>query len=167
MGGMPEKKLPLGPTGERVRTNVKRARLALNMTYAQLSARLAETGRPIAPLGLSRLEAGERRVDADDLVALCLVLKVTPGELLAESEDDSEWIYWTPEVRMTREEAAAWTAFISSATIGRINAELDGPQITQAQLSRGIMKSIDTPAFVTGFAKALRAQLDETGNGER
>jgi len=53
------------------------------MSYAELSRRLTEQGRPIAALGLRRIEAGERRVDADDLVALASVLEVDPGKMLA------------------------------------------------------------------------------------
>jgi len=49
---------------------------------AQLSARLAELGRPILPNGISRIEQGERRVDVDDLVALALALDVSPNALL-------------------------------------------------------------------------------------
>ncbi len=39
-------------------------------------------GREIPPLGLRRIESGERRVDADDLVALAVALGVTPITLL-------------------------------------------------------------------------------------
>lgn len=52
------------------------------MTYAELSRRLEALGRPIPPLGLRRMEAGERRADVDDLMALALVLGVSPLALL-------------------------------------------------------------------------------------
>lgn len=76
------KKNPLGPTGETVRENVKRYREGQNLTYADLSRRLADLERPIATLGLSRIEKGERRVDADDLVALAAALRISPTTLL-------------------------------------------------------------------------------------
>jgi transcriptional regulator with XRE-family HTH domain len=76
------KKNPLGPTGERVRQNVRRLRLQQGLNYAKLSAKLAELGRPIPVLGLSRLEHGDRRADADDLAALAVALDVTPNTLL-------------------------------------------------------------------------------------
>ncbi|WP_280215934.1 helix-turn-helix domain-containing protein [Nocardia cyriacigeorgica] len=79
---MPAKKNPLGATGEAVRSNVARHRKRLNLTYADLARRLESGGRPIAVLGLSRIEAGERRVDADDLMALAYALEVNPHALL-------------------------------------------------------------------------------------
>lgn len=74
------KKVGLGPTGETVRKNV--ARLRGGMQYKELSEKLTEIGRPIPPLGLRRIEAGERRVDTDDLMALSIALDVTPNAIL-------------------------------------------------------------------------------------
>ncbi|MBF6286919.1 helix-turn-helix domain-containing protein [Nocardia cyriacigeorgica] len=88
---MATKRNPLGPTGETVRANVARLRDELRLTYPELSRRLEDLGRPIPVLGLSRIEKGERRVDADDLVALALALGVSPITLLmpaTEGEDD-------------------------------------------------------------------------------
>ncbi len=85
VGMTPQEKVPknpLGPTGETVRANVKRLREGQNMAYAELSRNLAGIGRPIPVLGLRRIEAGERRVDADDLLALAIVLGVHPNALL-------------------------------------------------------------------------------------
>lgn len=78
--GMSEKKNPLGPTGETVRRNV--IRLRGGMQYKDLAERLVQIGRPIPALGLRRIEAGERRVDVDDLVALAVVFGVSPLSLL-------------------------------------------------------------------------------------
>ncbi|MDI3210489.1 helix-turn-helix transcriptional regulator [Arthrobacter sp. AL12] len=85
---MAEKKNPLGPTGEYVRENV--ARLRGRMQYKELSEQLGELGRPIPPLGLRRIEAGERRVDADDLMALAVALGVPPNSLLLPHVDPGE-----------------------------------------------------------------------------
>lgn len=85
---MADKKNPLGPTGEHVRSNV--ARLRGRMQYKELSERLAELGRPIPPLGLRRIEAGERRVDADDLMALAVAFGVPPNSLLLPHVDPGE-----------------------------------------------------------------------------
>lgn len=78
------KRIPIGPIGTQVMANVSGLRRARRMTLVELSDRLTRAGRPIPPLGLSRLEAGERRVDVDDLVALAQVFNVSPAELLAE-----------------------------------------------------------------------------------
>ncbi|GGC03140.1 hypothetical protein GCM10010972_15240 [Cellulomonas carbonis] len=72
----------MGPTGDTVRENVAFFRELSGMTFAALSRRLEELGRPIPPLGLRRIEAGERRVDVDDLAALAVALNVNPNTLL-------------------------------------------------------------------------------------
>lgn len=79
---MAETKIEIGPTGQTVSANVRRLREEQNLTVAALSRRLADRGRLIAPLGLRRLESGQRRVDADDLAALAVVLGTSPAALL-------------------------------------------------------------------------------------
>jgi hypothetical protein len=78
------RKIALGVFGLAVAANVRRFRG--DTSYAELSRRLAEIGRPIPPLGLRHLEAGSRRIDVDDLVALALALDVTPIALLAPED---------------------------------------------------------------------------------
>jgi hypothetical protein len=74
------KKIDLGVFGLAVATNVRRYRG--DTSYAELSRRLTEIGRPIPPLGLRHIEAGNRRVDVDDLVALGVALDIAPLALL-------------------------------------------------------------------------------------
>lgn len=73
---------PLGPIGEAVRSNIKSIREGQGLSQAELSANLTNLGRPIPPLGIHRIEAGTRRVDVDDLVALAVALTTTPATLL-------------------------------------------------------------------------------------
>ncbi|MET8650609.1 helix-turn-helix domain-containing protein [Nocardia aurea] len=77
-----DKKNPLGPTGRTVADNLLWLRELRNLKYAELSRRLDELGRPIPVLGLSRIEKGERRVDADDLMALAIALDAPPAALM-------------------------------------------------------------------------------------
>ncbi|MBQ0863385.1 MULTISPECIES: helix-turn-helix domain-containing protein [Streptomyces] len=81
---------PLGPVGLTVQRNVKRLREEQNLGLAALSRRLDGIGRKIPTLGLSRIESGERRVDADDLVALAAALDVSPVTLMLPAEDPGE-----------------------------------------------------------------------------
>jgi hypothetical protein len=74
------KKIDLAYFGTVVADNVRRYRG--ETTYAELSRRLTELGRPIAPLGLRHIEADNRRVDVDDLVFLAVALDVAPLALL-------------------------------------------------------------------------------------
>lgn len=85
---MSEKKNPLGPTGLTVSANIKRLREEQRLTYVELSRTLGELGRPIATLGLSRIESGQRRVDADDLMAIASALGVAPNLLLQPAGSD-------------------------------------------------------------------------------
>lgn len=74
----------LGPIGDTIRKRVAALREHQHLSYAALSRLLEEAGRPIGTLALRRIEAGARRVDADDLVALALVLGATPNSLMMD-----------------------------------------------------------------------------------
>jgi transcriptional regulator with XRE-family HTH domain len=84
---MAGKKSDLGPIGENVTHAVRRFREMRRFGYADLSRKLAQYGREIPPLGLRRIESGERRVDVDDLAALAVALNVSPLALLLPMED--------------------------------------------------------------------------------
>ena len=90
--------------------NVRQLREARGLSYARLSAKLSELDRPIAVLGLRRIENGQRRVDADDLAALALALKVTPPALLLPRSvaAGDEQVALAPTVACTAEDAWLW-----------------------------------------------------------
>lgn len=79
---MAGKKLEMGVTGRTVAYNVKRLRQKADLNYTELSERLKLYGRDIPPLGVRRIETGERRVDVDDLVALALALNANVNALV-------------------------------------------------------------------------------------
>lgn len=72
----------IGPTGREVARNVKRARVAAELTQKELSDRLSEMGRPVPVASIGKIESGDRRVEVDDLVAIALALRVSPLSLL-------------------------------------------------------------------------------------
>jgi hypothetical protein len=84
---MAGKKSDLGPIGENVTHAVRRFREMRRLGYADLGRKLAQYGREIPPLGLRRIESGERRVDVDDLAALAVALNVSPLALLLPMSD--------------------------------------------------------------------------------
>ncbi|MFJ8766662.1 helix-turn-helix domain-containing protein [Streptomyces clavifer] len=110
-----DKKNPLGPVGDRVRRNVERLREARGMTKKQLSDAVGKLHRPIPPLGISRLEGGTRRVDADDLVALALALKVTPLTLLLPDTWNDEPAELAPGFSLKTRTAWRWAEGFSPA----------------------------------------------------
>lgn len=104
-----DKKNPLGPTGEQVRANVLRLRERRGLTKKQLADLTAEIGRPIPPLGISRIEAGTRRVDADDLVALAAALGVGPATLLMPWSDSPDQVVEVTGIgSITADQAWQW-----------------------------------------------------------
>jgi transcriptional regulator with XRE-family HTH domain len=72
----------VGPVGDVLRGNLLRLRLRGGLTKVAVSERVRLLGRSIPPLAVARIEAGTRRVDADDLVALAAVFGVAAGRLL-------------------------------------------------------------------------------------
>jgi transcriptional regulator with XRE-family HTH domain len=94
-----------GPVSRRVVENVQRLRRARGWSLERLSQELGRVGRPILSTGLNRLEQGRRRIDADDLVALAVVLDVSPLTLMLPFEA-------TGVVQVTKDlEAEALTAW--------------------------------------------------------
>lgn len=69
-------------TGRTVADNVRRYREGSGLSTYQLSKRLGDAGRSIAPSAIAKIERAERRVDVGDLVALAAALEVTPISLL-------------------------------------------------------------------------------------
>lgn len=91
MSGM---KIDIGPDGERVARNICAVRTAKGLTYKALSDMCTSLGRPIPPLGLRRVEAGERRIDIQDLITLSRALDI-PAEklLLAQVSVSREYVF--------------------------------------------------------------------------
>lgn len=98
----------LGVTGERVSSNLAILRSAQGLSTTQLSVKLGELGRPIPPSGITKIEKQVRRVDADDLMALALALKVTPNRLLLPVPTDEGAVALTSTVEVDLEEAWHW-----------------------------------------------------------
>jgi transcriptional regulator with XRE-family HTH domain len=77
----------LGPTGERVGQRLRQLRRTRGLTLQQLAGKLRELGRPILLSSLSKIEKGQRRVDADDLIALALAMEIPPNYILLPDDN--------------------------------------------------------------------------------
>lgn len=106
----------IGPAGRAVIANVESLRKARGLSFAGLSQRLGEAGRPILPSVLQRLSQGGRRVDADDLVAFAAVFGVTPARLLAP-----------PGAGAAQDHAAVRAALALAGRLAEL-AAADGPE---------------------------------------
>lgn len=87
-------RIELGPTGMTVAANIKRLREAQGWSLRALSKRLEGTDRELSADALNKIENGAnpdakhiRRVDADDLMALAVVLGVSPSALMLPLDD--------------------------------------------------------------------------------
>lgn len=87
----PEKKRErgrdIGKTGATVAENVKRLREMRTNSLRELETKLDNLGVKISASGLQKIEAGTRRVDTDELMALAIALDVNPNVLLLPDEN--------------------------------------------------------------------------------
>ncbi|MFG2899535.1 helix-turn-helix domain-containing protein [Streptomyces zaomyceticus] len=72
----------IGPAGRHLGETVARLREARSWDQAALLARLAAEGLAVSQPILSRVEAGTRRVDVDELLALAVAFGIPPAALL-------------------------------------------------------------------------------------
>lgn len=94
----PRRTNEIAATGQQVAANVRRLRNARQLSAAALAQLLTEHGRPFVQSAVANIEAGRRRVDVDDLMALAVVLNVSPTMLLLP-----------PDARSTTEATGAGT----------------------------------------------------------
>lgn len=112
-GRTPRRANDLGPIGEYVARNVRKLREDRELSTTKLAERLKDLGRPIGPTAITRLEAGQRRVDTDDLVALAIALGVSPNRLLLPAEradDERDTVALTPNKSSEWHLAWRWAA---------------------------------------------------------
>lgn len=96
------------PSGKRLAQRVRSAREARGWSTYEVSRKLKQAGRPIAPSALSKIERAERRVDVGDMVALAAVLGVSPNALLLPTVADETRVGLTPEIAVTSASAWRW-----------------------------------------------------------
>lgn len=161
---MAGKKNELGPTGRTVASNVKRLRLAQNLTYAELARRLEAAGRPIPVLALSRIEDGARRVDPDDLTALAAVLGVWPGALLMPRAKTPDEYVQLPGIQGTAAEFYGW---FKGETLPGAHESLEHSMFEifsrpPWQTAQGYRSSLLVKRVLTDIAQGLEEQDPDT-----
>jgi hypothetical protein len=139
---MPSKANPPGPTGQRVAANIKARRHELfgRRSKVEMGRRLTALGRPMSIDVLTKIETGTRIADADDLVALALVLEVSPNRLMFEdltATDKPEQIELTSTRAMPYPDAQRW------AYDGRVN---QNPEQTIKNLAELAMAALSKDA---------------------
>lgn len=87
---MGTRKVEQGTVGATVAAQVRRLREHRGLSLRGLSEKMSAIGRPVLPSGLSKIEAGDRRVDVDDLAALATALNVEVNQLLRPGNESVE-----------------------------------------------------------------------------
>ncbi|HZM77576.1 MAG TPA: helix-turn-helix transcriptional regulator [Candidatus Limnocylindrales bacterium] len=103
---MGTKPVQSGPIGERIRFQLKALRDEQSLTQANLASVAAQLGRPMADNTLAKIETGQRRMDADDVVMMALALGTTPNRLLLG--DEGGMVALTPTMSAPARQAWAW-----------------------------------------------------------
>jgi transcriptional regulator with XRE-family HTH domain len=113
---------------ETIARNLAELRDRRRYSVRQLSERLKDLQHPILPSGVSKIENLERKVSAEDLVALALALDVSPTRLLLPSEAVDE-VELTPAVRAPW--ASAWSWATGQRPLAADDEPVDAAAVTQ------------------------------------
>jgi transcriptional regulator with XRE-family HTH domain len=163
-----EQRAALGPAGEVLARNIQRIREGQRLTFVALSERLAAAGRPIAVLGLRRIERGERRVDVDDLLALAHALGVAPVDLLVPgSAADDEPYEVTPAVSTTAETAREWIAGLGLLSPPASGQDLAGLAWMPKKRATAMVRRYYMPLQEEYQRREVRRQWAEADRAER
>lgn len=164
---MAGKELVEGPTAKTVRENIERGRKSKDLTWAQMSRFLSQRGRPIAPLGLRRIEEGQRRVDVDDLMAIAIVLNVTPYDLLLPPVASTGTVDISGAQQKTSAEVWAWA--LDNAPIGSPAEGLaPGTELFMGdKLVHRVPEQVAVETSSDAFKEAVRAVVREMLDHEK
>ena len=88
------------------RGRVKEARKARGWTQRDLAAALEKVDVKIDASNITRLESGSRTVTLDEVIAIAVVLGVSPLHLIVPLDDNGAQL--TPALTVTTQEARAW-----------------------------------------------------------
>lgn len=165
---MASRALQLGDAGAHLAQAVADLRHARGWDQRTLAAHLSEAGRPFSTSVVGKIEAGTRRVDVDDLVAIAIVFAVLPAHLLP-TPDDAHARTELPEP-VDPFEAAAGPGTVRAqllddlASLGDLEL-LDALAPTLAAAAVRLAREIDAPVSLgnslPGMVKELRAVVKE------
>lgn len=141
-------------TQNAVAKNVAERRAHLGLSIAELSRLTKDAGHPLAALALRRIEAGERRIDVDDLTTLAAILETTPAALLSPPEPNELSAHYLEE-KTSLSGAPALTPF---EALTWINGALEAP--TTSARTRFYEQKLSA---LTSDLEAITKQINEVG----
>ena len=157
--------IEIGDVGKQVSTFVAELRKRRGWDQKRLAELVTEAGRPMSASMVGKIEAGARRVDVDDLVALAFALEVSPARLLLSAHRDPE-----DQAADDDTEDGHAPGPVTLATKDDIDVlgdleGLEGPGPTLAAIALRLARECDMPASQTGplhqLSKELKATLME------
>lgn len=157
--------IEIGDVGKQVSTVVAELRKRRGWDQKRLAELVTEAGRPMSASMVGKIEAGARRVDVDDLVALAFALEVSPARLLLSAHRDPE-----DQAAADDTEDGHAPGPVTLATKDDIDVlgdleGLEGPGPTLAAIALRLARECDMPASQTGplhqLSKELKATLME------
>lgn len=156
---MAARALEIGEAGGCVAAAVTAHRQRRGWDQRHLAARVTDAGRPMSVSVLGKVEAGARRVDVDDLVALAVALEVPPAQLLPGADDGAD-----PFTEAASPGAVRRRVLEDIGALGDLEA-LDTTAPTLAAVAVRLAQEVDAPASLGNslhsLVKELRAVLAE------
>ena len=122
-----------GPVSTTVATNVQAIRKRRNMSQQDLARALAELGRPMQPSAIAKIEAGDRRVDVDDLAALAVALNVSVARLMVPDAAVDEDVNVVPAFAVPM--WSAWNWATARRSLHRRDDDLRDPALAERDLA--------------------------------
>ncbi|MFF0510966.1 helix-turn-helix domain-containing protein [Streptomyces sp. NPDC004250] len=157
---MAARAIQIGEAGGCVAAAVTAHRQRHGWDQAYCAERVTEAGRPMSASVLGKVEAGARRVDVDDLVALAAALEVRPQQLLPGGDSDNEQP--DPDDEPGGPGSVRARVLEDIAALGDLEA-LDATAPTLAAVAVRLAQEIDAPASLgnslQGLSKELRQVL--------
>lgn len=157
--------IEIGDVGTQVSTTVAELRKRRGWDQKRLAELVTEAGRPMSASMVSKVEAGGRRVDVDDLVALAFALEVSPARLLLSAHRDPD-----DQAPADGDEPSQGPGPVTLATRDDIDVlgdleGLEGPAPTLAALALRLAQECDMAVSQAGplhqLSKELKATLME------
>ena len=147
---MGTRKVEQGQIGMNVAAQVRRVREQRGWSLRELSEQMGAVGRPVQASGLAKVEAGDRRVDVDDLAALATALDVEVHRLLWPDGGPIE-----PSIADVRKNREALRPLLAAGRRARARGVPTAVQIAALELDDMLGRTAVT-ATVTGNAQVTR-----------
>lgn len=110
--------------GRTLAANLRSLRERRGLSLTDTERKLAEVGHELARTAIGKIETLERRADADDIMALAVVLNVTPARLLLPDDYSGRPFQIAPDRTVP-------TLWLWEWAMGRMSLDMENTELTQ------------------------------------